>query len=140
MKSLKLKIRLVKLPTMSNAKLHIVKLIRDCSEKDLYFSKHLFEDIIENPTSWYEVDIPAKNYPKFTSEINSFSGEFQITNHEEWQREITLLKLGVGEREDYHLAIKSMIDFGLKDKDLILNELLNKLTIEQLKEVMTVIN
>ena len=140
MKSIKLKIRLVKPPTMSNAKLHIVKLIRDCSEKDLHFSKHLFEDIVDNPISWHKVDIPAKNYHKFTSEINSFSGEFEIVNHEEWQREITLLKLGVGEKEDYQTTIKSIIDTGMKDKDIILNDILNKLTIEQLKEIVTLIN
>lgn len=140
MKSIKIKIRVVKTPTMSHAKLHIVKLIRECSEKDLHYSKHLFEDIIDNPATWYELDIPQKNFQKFTSEINSFSGEFEIVNHEQWQREINLLKLGVGEKEDYQIAIKSIIDFRLEDKDLILNELLNKLTIEQLKEVMTIVN
>lgn len=140
MKSIKIKIRVVKTPTMSHAKLHIVKLIRECSEKDLHYSKHLFEDIIDNPATWYELDIPVKNFQKFTSEINSFSGEFEIVNHEQWQREINLLKLGVGEKEDYQTAIKSIIDFRLEDKDLILNELLNKLTIEQLKEVMTIVN
>ena len=140
MKSVKIKIRLIKPPTMSYAKLNIVKLIRECTEKDLIFSKHLFEDIVDNLTMWHEIEIPQKNYHKFTSEINSFSGEFEIVNHEEWQREINLLKLGVGEKEDYHTAIKSIIDFGLQDKDIILNEILNKLTIEQLKEVMTLIN
>lgn len=140
MKSVKIKIRLVKPPTMSNAKLHIVKLIRECSEKDLHYSKHLFEDIVDNPAMWHELDIPVKNFQKFTSEINSFSGEFEIVNHEQWQREINLLKLGVGEKEDYQTAIKSMIDFGSQDKDILLNEILNKLTIEQLKEIMTVIN
>ena len=140
MKSIKLKIRVVKTPTMSHAKLHIVKLIRECSEKDLHYSKHFFEDIVDNPATWYELDIPQKNYHKFTSEINSFSGEFEIVNHEQWQREINLLKLGVGEREDYHTAIKSMIDFELEDKDIILNEIFNKLTIEQLKDVINVIN
>lgn len=140
MKSIKLKIRVVKTPTMSHAKLHIVKLIRECSEKDLHYSKHLFEDIVDNPANWHELDIPVKNFQKFTSEINSFSGEFEIVNHEEWQREINLLKLGVGEKEDYQTAIKSIIDFRLEDKDLILNELLNKLTIEQLKDVINVIN
>ena len=139
MKSLKIKIRLIKPPTMSNAKLHIVKLIRECSEKDLHFSKVLFEDIVDNPTNWYEIDIPSKNFHKFTSEINSYSGEFEIVNHEEWQREINLLKLGVGEREDYQIAIKSIIDFGLQNRDILLNEILNKLTIEQLKEVINLI-
>ena len=140
MKSIKLKIRLVKIPTMSNDKLNLVRLIRDCSEKDLRFSKVLFEYIVDNPTTWYEIDIPYKKLHKFTSEINSFSGEFEIANHEEWQREINLLKIGVGEKEDYHTAIKSIIDFGLPDRDTLLNEILNKLTIEQLKEVMTLIN
>ena len=140
MKSIKLKIRLVKIPTISNAKLNLVRLIRDCTEKDLVYSKHLFEDIVDNPTTWYEIDMPQKNYHKFTSEINSHSGEFEIVNHEEWQREINLLKLGVGEKEDYQTAIKSIIDFGLHDRDKLLNEILNKLTIEQLKEVMTLIN
>jgi len=139
MKSLKLKIRLVKPPTMSNAKLHIVRLIRECTEKDLIFSKHLFEEIVENPLSWYQVDIPITNYHKFTSEINSYTGEFEIVNHEEWQREINLLKLGVGEREDYQIAIKSIIDFGLQNRDILLNEILNKLTIEQFKEVINLI-
>ena len=128
---------MVKPPTMSNAKLHIVRLIRECTEKDLIFSKHLFEEIVENPLSWYQVDIPITNYHKFTSEINSYTGEFEIVNHEEWQREITLLKLGVGEKDDYQNASKSMIDFGLEDRDILLNEILNKLTIEQLKEIIT---
>ena len=140
MKFIKLKIRLVKPPTMSNAKLHIVRLIRECSEKDLYFSKHIFEDIVEKYTDWHEIDIPAKNYHKFISEINSYTGEFEIVNHEEWQREITLLKIGVGEKQDYQTAIKSIIDFGLQDKDILLDEIINKLTIEQLKEVMNLIN
>lgn len=140
MKSIKIKIRLIKPPTMSYSKLNIVKLIRECTEKDLHYSKHLFEAIVDNPTLWHDIDIPQKNFHKFTSEINSFSGEFEIVNHEEWQREITLLKLGVGEKEDYQTAIKSIIDFGLQDKDIILNEILNKLTIEQLKEIMTLIN
>ena len=104
------------------------------------YKNKVFEDIVENPTNWYELDIPIKNFQRFNSEINSFTGEFEIVNHEEWQREITLLKLGVGEKEDYQIAIKSIIDFGLHDRDKLLNEILNKLTIEQLKEVMTGIN
>ena len=73
--------------------------------------------------------------------ILSFSGD-SFSNFEingggiQWQREIKMLQLGVGERQEYLDFVKQHIQTDFGNSDEMLTFLLNKLTQQELQEII----
>ncbi len=139
MQTHKVKIKLVKPPTASTDKISIIKVLMKCANGSLKWSKDLYEALYNYPNTWIEVEILPENI-KLLNSINEHSGKFEIIHHEQYHRDLQLLKLGIGEKTDYIKQIKFAILNSLDKDGKLIDYTLDKLTIEQLKEIMTLIN
>jgi len=133
----KIRIKLVK---PCSSKLNIVKLIHKCSLLGLVDSKDFYERLEANPGVSYEFDvymyevlgISFRDY--FINEINNLDGEYVINGGAQWERNIKMLKLGIGEIEDYKDFIKEEIMMNSDNSSELINFILSKLSREELEE------
>jgi hypothetical protein len=137
----KIRIKLIK---PSSSKLNIVKLIHKCSLLGLVGSKDFYERLEANPGVSYEFDvymgfhryevlgISSRDY--FINEIKNLDGEYVINGGAEWERNIKMLKLGIGEIEDYQDFIKEEIMVKSDSSSELINFILSKLSREVLEE------
>ena len=77
---------------------------------------------------------------RFISEIKNVGGEFLVNGGIQWERNIKMLKLGIGDESDYSEFIKDYILNGLVDSENLLTLALSKLSEEDIKEVFNKIN
>ena len=134
----------IKLVNDCNNKLQFVKNIKELCGLDLRDSKDIVDRICQKPYIPVEFEIQAGISTKEAHEkikYNlSFSGEsyidFEINGGTQWQREIKMLQLGVGERQDYLDFLKQHIQTNFGNSDEMLTFVLDKLTQEQLQETI----
>lgn len=123
--------------------LQLVKNIKEACGLGLRDSKDIVDQICKRPYIPVEFEIPTGMSTKeFEEKIKynlSFSGEHDIDfeiNGGTWQREIKMLKLGIGQRQDYLDFVKQHIQTNFGNSDEMLIFVLNKLTQEQLQETI----
>jgi hypothetical protein len=134
----------IKLVNDCNNKLQFVKNIKELCGLDLRNSKDIADRVCQKPYLPVELDIPTgistkEAHDKIRYNL-SFSGDyiidFEINGGTQWQREIKMLQLGVGERKDYLDFLKQHIQTNFGNSDEMLTFVLNKLTQEQLQETI----
>ena len=135
----KIRIKLIK---PCSSKLNIVKLIKKCSLLGLVGSKDFYERLEANPGVSYEFEVRTdgilvdgtsfRDY--FINEIKNLDGEFVINGGAQWERNVKMLKLGIGEVEDYKDFIKEEIMMNSDNSSELINFILSKLSREVLEE------
>lgn len=134
----------IKLLEPTPNKLAFVKLIKDCSGLGLRESKDLCDELHSSPH--LVQDMPVKptddtDYSKrFISEIKNVGGKFLVNGGIQWERNIKMLKLGIGDESDYSDFIKDYILNGLEDSENLLTLALSKLSKNDIQEVFNTIN
>lgn len=148
-----IKIKLIK-PT--SEKLKFVKLIKDCSglglkeAKDLCDNLHSFPHITQEMEirDWDNIDYstgektPATvDYrAKFLTEIKNIEGEFIINGGTQWERNVKILKIGIGDKTDYSDFIANYILNKFDNSENLLTFVLNKLSKEELQDIFNKID
>ena len=148
----KIRIKLIK---PCSSKLFIVKLIHKCSLLGLVGSKDFYDRLETNPGVSYEFDVRTgqalerdfrigiyihmggdgtsfRDY--FINEIKNLDGEYVINGGAQWERNVKMLKLGIGEIEDYKDFIKEEIMMNSDNSSELINFILSKLSREVLEE------
>jgi hypothetical protein len=138
MKKIKIKLR-----SNCSTKLVFVKLVKDTTGLELKEAKDIVDRACDGYMSEYPVtDISFPNLDslfKFRSEIVnvSFNGEPPIIGlSKEDERELKMLRIGVGDRNDYINFITQNILTGFCNSDELLNFALQKLNNEDLIEII----
>jgi hypothetical protein len=117
------------------SKLAFVKLLKECSDLGLKEAKDIADIIFDNSSVFAEVELSepfTDNYRKFTTEIKNI-GSFEIWGGVEWERELKMLQLSVGEVDEY-VDFLSDWSFHSGDKQFF-KTLLSKLDKETLVEL-----
>lgn len=131
-------------------KLSFVKLIKDCTGLDLRDSKdvcdrlHDIPNIIEEITVKDSLDENGMHYSKkFINGMKDLvQGKFIVTGGTQWQRNIKILSLGIGDESDYIDFVNEFLidNRNLEVSETILRFALSKLSKDELQEVFTEIN
>jgi hypothetical protein len=135
----------IKLLEPTTNKLSFVKLIKDCSGLGLREAKDLCDELHKSPHLVQDMPLlPTTgdvDYSKlFKSEIKNIGGKFLVNGGIQWERNIKMLKLGIGDESDYSEFIKDYILNGLVDSENLLTLALSKLSENDIKEVFNKIN
>jgi len=144
---MKNKIR-IKLVSPTSNKLAFVKLIKDCSDMGLKEAKDICDFLHANPGVVKEfetrkVDSNGNHIDfrkKFANDIKSIDGKFIVNGGSQWERDVKMLKLGIGDTSDYCEVIKENILNSLDNSEELLNFVLSKLSKKELEEVFNKIN
>jgi hypothetical protein len=117
------------------SKLRFVKLLKECSGLGLKEAKDVADVIFDNISSFGEVEFIEPfidNWRKFTTEIKNI-GTFEVFGGVEWERELKMLQLSIGEVDEY-VEFLSDWSFHSNDKEFF-KILLSKLDKETLVEL-----
>lgn len=123
-------------------KLAFVKLVKDCTRLGLKDSKDIADKIWENPHIVSEIKLSDNyqredgifdTYEEFTTNINSI-GEFEIWGGLEWERNLKMLSLSIGEHEDYIDFLSDWIKYNKNDD--VIKSMLSKIKKEDLVELV----
>lgn len=134
----------IKLINDCSNRLQFVKNIKDFCGLGLKDVKDIVDKICQKPYTPFEFEIPTgtttKQFCDLLSNL-SFSGDsfsnFEINGGDiQWHREIKMLQLGVGERQEYLDFVKQHIQTDFGNSDEMLTFLLNKLTQQELQEII----
>ena len=129
----------IKLVNDCNNKLQFVKNIFSLCGLDLRDSKDIADRVCQKPYIPLEFEVPMgittkEVYDKLT--YNLEPNILEINGGTQWQREIKMLQLGVGERQDYLDFLKQHIQTNFGNSDEMITFVLDKLTQEQLQETI----
>lgn len=134
----------IKLIVPTPNKLAFVKLIKDCSGLGLRESKDLCDELHKNPNLVQHMPLRPNDDVDysihFRNEIKNVGGEFLVNGSIQWDRNVKMLKLGIGDESDYSEFIKDYILNGLVDSENLLTLALSKLSEKDIKEVFNKIN
>jgi hypothetical protein len=111
--------------------LQAVRLIKINSGLDLRTAKNIVEKLINNPN---EQEILEVNFKSFKEELENLNLEDFILVRNFDYRNTKILELGIADNEDYISYITENYDF-LEKKDIYLEEILKKLSKEQIEDV-----
>lgn len=130
----------VKLINDCNNKLRFVKNIKELCDLGLRDAKDIVDRICQKPYIPFEFEVPMgtttkEAYDKLTYELAP-DNILEINGGTQWQREIKMLQLGVGERQDYLDFLKQHIQTNFGNSEEMLTFVLDKLTQEQLQETI----
>jgi hypothetical protein len=132
----------VKLVNDCNNKLRFVKNVKELCDLGLRESKDIVDRICQKPYTPFEFEIPMgittkEVYDKLTYNLGNLDTNiFEVNGGTQWQREIKMLQLGVGERQDYIDFLKQHIQTNFGNSEEMLTFVLDKLTQEQLQETI----
>jgi hypothetical protein len=112
------------------SKFHFVKLLKECSALSLKESKDIADAVFDNSSVFAEFELIEPR--KFTTGIKDI-GTFEVWGGVEWERELKMLQLSVGEVDEY-VEFLSDWSFQSKDKEFF-KILLSKLDKETLVEL-----
>lgn len=129
----------IKLTNDCDRKLQFVKNVKELCGLGLKESKDIVDKVCQKPYTPFEFEVPMgittkEVYDKLTYNLDN--NIFEINGGTQWQREIKMLQLGVGERLDYLDFIKQHIQTNFGNSEEILTFVLDKLTQEQLQETI----
>lgn len=127
----------IKMLEPSKFKLHLVKALKDVTGLGIREAKDLIDDL----HSWREVKTVVSTREgviELKSRFNEY-GKFIINGGIEYQRNIQLLQLELGNSDEYINEISDRIFYQLSDENskLLLNFALSKLSHQQLIEIFT---
>ncbi len=126
----------IKLVRPTTQKLPLVKLIKDCSNLGLKESKDICDNLHSNPSKSCEIPIRQSDgidfRRRFIDGLKDIDGQFIVNGGAQWERNIKMLQLGIGEKDDYIEAISE--DIKSSNSDNLLLFVLGKLTKEELKD------
>ena len=130
----------VKLVNDCNNKLRFVKNVKELCDLGLKESKDIVDRICQKPYTPFEFEIPMgtttkEAYDKLSYELVP-DNILEINGGTQWQREMKMLQLGVGERQDYLDFVKQHIQTNFGNSEEMLTFVLDKLTQEQLQETI----
>jgi len=130
----------VKLINDCNNKLRFVKNVKELCDLGLRDAKDIVDRICQRPYTTFEFEVPMgtstkEAYDKLTYDLEP-DNILEINGGTQWQREIKMLQLGVGERQDYLDFLKQHIQTNFGNSDEMLTFVLDKLTQEQLQETI----
>jgi|LauGreDrversion4_2_1035121.scaffolds.fasta_scaffold16736_8 hypothetical protein len=118
-------------------KLMFVKILKNYTELGLKETKEICDKLHETPYKPVEIEL----YPKMSDIIDKLKQDlldidlmFIMDGDKGFERERKLLTLGLGEKEDYISFFVEFEDLFDNQKE-ILNLALNKLSMEDLKEI-----
>lgn len=140
----------IKLINQCAGKLQFVKGIKlICTNLGLMEAKGIVDNICTQPFKYVEFEIPNNisiyDVKKVLDDLSwasiSRDDEIAFYNYEinggvQWQREVKMLQLGVGERQDYLDFIKQSIQTNFGNSEELITFVLDKLTQEQLQETI----
>ena len=133
----------IKLRSNCTSKLAFVKLIKDTTGLGLKESKEIVDHACDNYLNQYpatEIEFPsAESLQKFRSEISNvgFAQEDPIVGISlEDERELKILQIGLGERNDYINFISQNILTGFCNSEELINFALQKLNNDDLVEIL----
>ena len=139
----------IKLINQCAGKLQFVKNIKELLGLGLKDSKDIVDNICNIPFKSVELEIPMNksisDVKKLLDDLSwtsiSRDDEMAFYNYEinggvQWQREVNMLKLGIGSREDYLDFIKQSIQTNFGNSEKLITFVLNKLSDEQLHETL----
>lgn len=115
-------------------KLMFVKILKDYTELGLKDSKDICDRLHEMPYRPIEIDIKDSDVNQLRQDLLSIDLNFIMNGDKKFERERKLLALGLGEKEDYVSFFVECGDLFENQKE-ILNLALNKLSVEDLKEI-----
>lgn len=129
----------IKLVNDCNNKLQFVKNIKKLCDLGLRDSKDIADKVCQKPYIPFEFEVPMGKttkevYDKLT--YNLPDNILEINGGTQWQREIKMLQLGVGERQDYLDFLKQHIQTNFGNSEEMLTFVLDKLTQVQLQETI----
>lgn len=141
----------IKLNNQCASKLKFVKYIKELLDLGLKDSKDIVDNICSIPFKPVELEIPIdKNISDIKKLLDDLSwtsyGEelsfydYEINGGIQWQREIKMLQLGLGEKQDYLDFIKQHIETNFGNSEELLKFILDKLTTEELQETLNKIS
>jgi hypothetical protein len=130
----------VKLINDCNNKLRFVKNVKELCDLGLRDAKDIVDRICQKPYTPFEFEVPMgtttkEAYDKLTYDLAP-DNILEINGGTQWQREIKMLQLGVGERQDYLDFLKQHIQTNFGNSEEMLTFVLDKLTQEQLQETI----
>lgn len=130
----------VKLINDCNNKLRFVKNVKELCDLGLRDAKDIVDRICQKPYTTFEFEVPMgtttkEAYDKLTYDLAP-DNILEINGGTQWQREIKMLQLGVGERQDYLDFLKQHIQTNFGNSEEMLTFVLDKLTQEQLQETI----
>ncbi len=114
-------------------KLMFVKILKEYTELGLKESKDICDRLHEMPYRPVEIEIKDAG-DRLRQDLLNMNLKFQMDGDRGFERERKLLTLGLGEKEDYVSFFVECGDLFDNQKE-ILNLALNKLSMEDLKEI-----
>ena len=102
-------------------------------------SKDLCDNLHLHPGRPYEFDVRTSNDDidykwRLMDGLKNIDGKFIVNGGSQWERNIKMLQLGIGDKSDYIEAIKDNL-LGSNSEDL-LTFVLNKLSKEDLQQAL----
>jgi hypothetical protein len=118
-----------------NSKLKFVKELKTATGLGLKESKHIVDWLHDNQSKDMTVRfISYESLKIFKHEVEHFGGLVLINGGLEWNRNIKMLELGIGEKEEY---VDTISEYLFSNNDLnLLSSILSKLNKEQLIETI----
>lgn len=122
------------------SKLHFIKLIKLSTRLGLKESKDICDYLCSNKGKTVEIEIYEelevkdkfhKTIPYLMENLPS-CGDISFNGGKDYQREIKILSLGIGENEDYYRVIEEYLNLN----NSFINNILSKLKREDLQELI----
>lgn len=134
----------IKVIEFCTTKLMLVKLIKNCTGLGLKESKDICDKMHMLPYNFVEINIPdsisGDLISVFTKGILECGGKFQINGGVQWDRNLKILDLGIGDNSDYNDFILESITYNnQKISENIIKFILNKLSKEDVQDVFKLI-
>ena len=128
----------VKLTNDCHNKLQFVKNVKELCDIGIRDSKNIVDRICQKPYIPFEFELPMDITTNEVKEklSHNLPDILEINGGTQWQREIKILQLGVGERQDYIDFLKQHIQTNFGNSEEMLTFVLEKLTQEQLQETI----
>lgn len=128
------------------SKLRFVKLLKECTGLGLKESKDIADELFNSPGLYKEITLQENKidssgvfqdyYKKFITEIKDI-GDFQINGGLAWDRNVKMLRLGLGDLEEYTNFLSEYMSLNtLDDNKIILSEIISKLKKEDLIKIV----
>lgn len=134
------KIRIILIePVSSKLKLNFVKLLKKFTDLGLKECKELCDNLHDFPQVYQTLEVKTENLMEFSIELKKV-GEFKHTGDTDWQRNLQILKLGLGSCNDYIEFVEDYIQYNFDNSKNIVNFILSKLSKEQIIDVFEQIN
>jgi hypothetical protein len=134
----------IQLNSRCNAKLAFVKMVKEISGLGLKEAKYISDRIFNEPFRQFEFEVlPEVSIEDVRNRLSDIEFESQypsINGGTQYQRELKMLQLGIGDKEDVVNFISQSILGNFGNSEEILEIALNKLSKQDLEEILNTLN